>query len=269
MKLRDLIKKIREAKTAAEERAIVAKECAAIRGSFGEKDNFARSPCISKLLYIHMLGYPTAFGQMECLKLIISPYYNDKRVGYLGLSLLLDEKQEVLTLVTNSLQADMGNSNQYIVSLALSAIANIASAGIARDLSADVEKLMASPSPFIRKKSTLAAIRIVRKCPDLCENYISKVRGYYKTEKNHGVLLAASSLVLEICKLRPKYIKEFYPIISFCCRVLKALVGAGFVPEYDINGVCDPFLQVRMLRIIRLLGPEAVAKRRKGYRHDA
>ena len=52
-----------------------------------------------------MLGYPTAFGQMECLKLIISPYYNDKRVGYLGLSLLLDEKQEVLTLVTNSLQA--------------------------------------------------------------------------------------------------------------------------------------------------------------------
>ena len=59
MKLRDLIKKVRESKTAAEERAIVAKECAAIRGSFGEKDNFARSRCISKLLvctycYIYM-----------------------------------------------------------------------------------------------------------------------------------------------------------------------------------------------------------------------
>ena len=52
-----------------------------------------------------MLGYPTAFGQMECLKLITSPFYNDKRVGYLGLALLLDEKQEVLTLVTNTLQA--------------------------------------------------------------------------------------------------------------------------------------------------------------------
>lgn len=52
-----------------------------------------------------MLGYPTAFGQMECLKLITSQFYNDKRVGYLGLALLLDEKQEVLTLVTNTLQA--------------------------------------------------------------------------------------------------------------------------------------------------------------------
>ena len=155
----------------------------------------------------------------------------------------------------------MANTNQYIVSLALSALANIASSGIARDLSADVEKLMTSTSPFIRKKSTLAAIRIVRKCPDLCENYVPKVRAYFKTEKNHGVLLAATSLVLEICKQEPKYTKDFYPIASFCCRVLKALVGAGFVPEYDINGVCDPFLQVRMLRVLRLLGPEAAARK--------
>ena len=51
-----------------------------------------------------MLGYPTAFGQMECVKLITSPLYSDKRVGYLGLMLLLDENQEVVTLVTNSLQ---------------------------------------------------------------------------------------------------------------------------------------------------------------------
>ncbi len=51
-----------------------------------------------------MLGYPTHFGHMECLKLIVSPNYSDKRVGYLGLMLLLDERQEVLMLVTNSLK---------------------------------------------------------------------------------------------------------------------------------------------------------------------
>lgn len=58
-----------------------------------------------------MLGYPTNFGQMECLKLITSPYFNDKRVGYLGIMMLLDEKQELLTMITNTLQ---GYPNNYL-----------------------------------------------------------------------------------------------------------------------------------------------------------
>jgi AP-1 complex subunit gamma-1 len=55
-------------------------------------------------MFIHMLGYPTHFGQMECLKLIAAAGFPEKRIGYLGLMLLLDERQEVLMLVTNSLK---------------------------------------------------------------------------------------------------------------------------------------------------------------------
>ena len=49
----------------------------------------------AKLMFISMLGYPTHFGQMECLKLISSNNFPEKRIGYLGLMLLLDENQEV------------------------------------------------------------------------------------------------------------------------------------------------------------------------------
>lgn len=101
---RDMIRAIRACKTAAEERGVVRKECAAIRAAINENDNDYRHRNLAKLMFIHMLGYPTHFGQMECLKLIASAGFPEKRIGYLGLMLLLDERQEVLMLVTNSLK---------------------------------------------------------------------------------------------------------------------------------------------------------------------
>ena len=59
---------------------------------------------VAKLLYLFTLGERTHFGQIECLKLLASPRFADTRLGYLGTMLLLDENQEVLTLVTNSLK---------------------------------------------------------------------------------------------------------------------------------------------------------------------
>ena len=63
-RLRDLIREIRSARTAADERSVVNKECAAIRDTFREEDNTYRCRNVAKLLYIHMLGYPAHFGQV-------------------------------------------------------------------------------------------------------------------------------------------------------------------------------------------------------------
>jgi AP-1 complex subunit gamma-1 len=52
-----------------------------------------------------------------------------QRIGYLGLMILLDERQEVLMLVTNSLKMDLNHKNSYIVGLALAALGNICSTG--------------------------------------------------------------------------------------------------------------------------------------------
>ena len=59
LRLRDLIRKVRECKTAAEERAVIARESSAIRESFRNPDEARFVPRnVAKLMFMHMLGYP-------------------------------------------------------------------------------------------------------------------------------------------------------------------------------------------------------------------
>ena len=102
IQLRELIRNVRACKTMAEERATITKECALIRTAFKNEASNLRHRNVAKLLFIHMLGYPSHFGQMECLKLIAGTKFSEKRIGYLGLMLLMTETEETLMLVTNS-----------------------------------------------------------------------------------------------------------------------------------------------------------------------
>ncbi|CAN1852782.1 AP-1 complex subunit gamma-2 [Linum perenne] len=253
-RLRDMIRAIRACKTAAEERAVVRKECAVIRASVNENDNDFRHRNLAKLMFIHMLGYPTHFGQMEVLKLIASPGFPEKRIGYLGLMLLLDERQEVLMLVTNSLKQDLNHTNQYIVGLALCALGNICSAEMARDLAPEVERLLLFRDPNIRKKAALCSVRIIKKVPDLAENFINPVAALLK-EKHHGVLITGVQLCTDLCRVSPEALEHFRKkCTDGLVRTLKDLVNSPYAPEYDIAGITDPFLHIRLLRLLRVLG---------------
>ena len=142
LRLRDLIRQIRAARTAQEEREVVNKESANIRNSFRENNSMWRCRNVAKLLYIHMLGYPAHFGLMECLKLASSPRFTDKRIGYLAAMLLLDEEKEVSMLITNCLNTDLNSSTQFVQGLALCTLGSIASSEMAKALSRNVETLM-------------------------------------------------------------------------------------------------------------------------------
>ncbi|XP_078430450.1 AP-1 complex subunit gamma-2-like [Wolffia australiana] len=255
-RLRDMIRAIRACKTAAEERTVVRKECAAIRAAISENDQDYRHRNLAKLMFIHMLGYPTHFGQMECLKLIAAAGFPEKRIGYLGLMLLLDERQEVLMLVTNSLKQDLNHSNHYIVGLALCALGNICSAEMAHDLAPEVERLLQSRDPNIKKKAALCSIRIIRKVADLAENFMGPAASLLK-EKHHGVLIAGVQLCTDLCKASAKaleYLRKNCTDVSV--RILRDVSNSAYAPEYDVSGITDPFLHIRVLRLMRILGQD-------------
>lgn len=253
IKLRDLIRAVRACKTAAEERAVISKECALIRTAIKEEEEQFRHRNVAKLMFIHMLGYPTHFGQMECLKLISAQTFPEKRVGYLGLTLLLTEQTEVLTLVTNSMKLDLVNSNQYIQALSLIAIGNLATQDMARDLASDIEKLLRSNNSYLRKKASLAAIRLLKKEPDLIEHMSDKIVALLK-DRSHGVLITGIQLMIEVLTILPETKTEYLKLVPSLVRLLRNFITMGFSPEHDVSGITDPFMQVKILHLLKMLG---------------
>ncbi|CAK7567416.1 MAG: clathrin associated protein complex large subunit [Sporothrix epigloea] len=262
--LKQFIRNVRAAKTIADERAVIQKESASIRASFREEshDHNVRRNNVAKLLYLFTLGERTHFGQIECLKLLASPRFADKRLGHLATSLLLDENQEVLTLVTNSLKNDLAHSNQYVVGLALCTLGNIASVEMSRDLFSEIESLISTANPYIRRKAALCAMRICRKVPDLQEHFVERAT-HLLSDRNHGVLLCGLTLVTSLCEANEDdeyadggdegIIEKFRQFVPALVRTLKGLASSGYAPEHDVTGITDPFLQVKLLHLLRVL----------------
>ncbi|KPP72386.1 hypothetical protein Z043_108617, partial [Scleropages formosus] len=249
IRLRELIRTIRTARTQAEEREMIQKESAAIRSSFREEDNTYRCRNVAKLLYMHMLGYPAHFGQLECLKLIASQKFTDKRIGYLGAMLLLDERQDVHLLMTNCIKNDLNHSTQYVQGLALCTLGCMGSSEMCRDLAGEVEKLLKTSNSYLRKKAALCAVHVIRKVPELMEMFLPATKNLL-SEKNHGVLHTSVVLLTEMCERSPDMLSHFRKLV----RILKNLIMSGYSPEHDVSGISDPFLQVRILRLLRILG---------------
>jgi AP-1 complex subunit gamma-1 len=155
---------------------------------------------------------------------------------------------------------------------------------MARDLSNEVEKFFRNSNPYIRKKAALCAVRLVRKAPELVEEYIPGTRCICQlaspvlvaslplimysfvydddgigangllNDSNHAVQLSGIQLVIDMVKIDPSCVGSFRKTVPTLVRLLKNLLLGGYVNEYDVVGITDPFLQTKIIHLLRLLG---------------
>uniref|UniRef100_A0A8C9XV85 Adaptor related protein complex 1 subunit gamma 2 n=1 Tax=Sander lucioperca TaxID=283035 RepID=A0A8C9XV85_SANLU len=127
------------------------------------------------------------------------------------------------------------------------------SAEMCRDLAPEIDRLLRASNSYIKKKAALCAVHIVRKVHDLGELFAPAARSLL-AEKNHGVLHGAVVLIIELCERNPETLERFRKVLPDLVQIMKGLVLSGYSPEHDVAGISDPFLQVRILRLLRILG---------------
>jgi len=200
------------------------------------------------------------------MKLTASPHFPEKRIGYLGMMLLLSEEADVLMLATNALKNDLNSDNKFVAGLALCAIGNLATADMSRDLAPEVDKHLKSPLSYLRKKACLAMARCLSKCPDMVEDFVERLMTLLK-DKSHGVLICVVQLMTQVLMIDYRFAEEegedpfetdcrkaFLRLVPTLVKMLRNLLSTGYSPDHDVSGISDPFLQVQLLTLLRLLG---------------
>jgi AP-1 complex subunit gamma-1 len=130
---------------------------------------------------------------------------------------------------------------------------------MARDLFPDVEKMLSTSNPYIRRKAALCAMKIARKVPDFAEHFVDGAK-LLLNDRNHGVLLCGLTLVTNLCEDddaeggESGMVQAFRPVVGQLVKTLKGLSSSGYAPEHDVSGVTDPFIQVKILQLLRVLG---------------
>lgn len=253
--LKQIVGQVRRCKTAEEERKLVARECARLRDRFSTGGPQTRCVALTKLLYFYVLGYPAHFGQLECLALVASSRFIDKRVGYLGCMMLIDENADIHVLLTNSIQNDLKQSCPYIQGLALCALASIVSSDMARALAPAVGEVLKSSKPILKQKAALCANRLIEKAADVVDIFIPHV-GTLVNNSNISVKMCGCTLAITICSVdssKLRAIKEL-DVVSPLRSALSQVLLYGALPEYCVHNVPNPFIRVKIFRLFSLLG---------------
>jgi vesicle coat complex subunit len=142
---------------------------------------------------------------VDAIKLSGSSRFFEKRMGYLILSVLLDAKDELLTLIPNSLNNDLASANSWIISIALSAASCVADADTFRQILPQIEALLSHEHTYIKKKAILCVLTAVRRDRTLGEIFAPKLPAML-THRSHAIIIAAVCLLTDLLVNAPELV---------------------------------------------------------------
>ena len=128
------------------------------------------------MLFIFLLGHDVDFGHIEAVNLLSSNKYTEKQIGYLFISVLLNEGNcsyykthrcgvntyvnnfkgnDLIKLIIQNIKNDLSSRNPVHVNLALHCIANVGTPEMAEAFFSEIPKLLISKEDIDSVKQRL------------------------------------------------------------------------------------------------------------------
>ncbi|OVA05702.1 Clathrin/coatomer adaptor [Macleaya cordata] len=248
----DLVKSIGEARSKAEEDRIVMHEIEILKRRITEPDIPKRKmkEYIIRLVYIEMLGHDASFGYIHAVKMTHDDSLLLKRTGYLAVTLFLNEDHDLIILIVNTIQKDLKSDNYLVVCAALTAVCKLINEETIPAVLPQVVELLGHQKEAVRKKAIMALHRFYQRAPSSVSHLVSNFRKRL-CDNDPGVMGATLCPLSDLITVDVNSYKDL--VVSFV-NILKQVAERRLPKSYDYHQMPAPFIQIRLLKILALLG---------------
>ncbi|XP_017261509.1 AP-4 complex subunit epsilon-1 [Kryptolebias marmoratus] len=251
-KLGNLIRGITELTSKHEEEKLIQRELLSIKEQVSSPNTTMRQmkELMVRTIYCEMLGYQASFSYIHAIKLAQQGNVLEKRVGYLAVSLFLDESHELLLLLVNTVLKDLQSTNLIEVCMALTVVSQMFPKDMIPAILPLVEEKLSHSKEIIRRKAVLALYKFYLIAPNQVQHIHNKFRKAL-CDKDPGVMSASLHIYLQLIQENPEGYKDL--TVSFV-TILKQVVAGKLPMDFNYHCVPAPWLQIHLLRILSLLG---------------
>lgn len=251
-KLGALIRGITELTSKHEEEKLIQRELASLKDQVSSPNTTMRQmkEAMVRAIYCEMLGYEASFSYIHAIKLAQQGSILDKRVGYLAVSLFLNESHELLLLLVNTVLKDLQSTNLIEVCMALTVVSQMFPKDMIPAILPLVEEKLNHPKEIIRRKAVLALYKFYLIAPNQVQHIHNKFRKAL-CDKDPGVMFASLHIYLQMIKDNPEGYKD---LTTSFVTILKQVVSGKLPMDFNYHSVPAPWLQIQLVRILSILG---------------
>lgn len=251
-KLGALIRGITELTSKHEEEKLIQRELASLKDQVSSPNTSMRQmkEAMVRAIYCEMLGYEASFSYIHAIKLAQQGSILDKRVGYLAVSLFLNENHELLLLLVNTVLKDLQSTNLIEVCMALTVVSQMFPKDMIPAILPLVEEKLNHPKEIIRRKAVLALYKFYIIAPNQVQHIHNRFRKAL-CDKDPGVMFASLHIYLQMIKDNSEGYKD---LTASFVTILKQVVSGKLPMDFNYHSVPAPWLQIQLLRILSILG---------------